>query len=202
MSNVGTVELFPGQPLLPGIMDKSALGSELLENEDYQRANYSGKIVEKNQERVQGILSARAFGFPIRQICEAFSVSAHTIAEVERRHSVKLATLKDRLARKFGVFIELGIDRAISEVDNMDRDKLLVSLGIASDKLQVLTGEATVIIGSADGAKKFSIDNLRARLGGRGIIDVTPTGSVVEGNTQTREAIAAEGDNESPEIPQ
>jgi hypothetical protein len=137
---------------------------------------------------VNAILGARAMGFPIRQICAAYSVSAHTIAEIERRHAVKLATLKDRLARKFGVFIELGIDRAIAEVDRMDRDKLMISLGIAADKLQVLTGEASVIVGTptAEGSR-FSVDGLRARLQARPLIDVTPTGSEQKEKEQTRE---------------
>ncbi len=188
MSDDDLIE-FPGQPLLPGIEDASSLGSELLESEESQRARYSGKIVEKNVERVQAILAARAMGFPIRQICAGYGVGAHTIAEIERRHSVKLATLKDRLARKFGVFVELGIDRAITEVGRMDIDKLMVSLGIAADKLQVLTGEASIIFGttSTEGGR-YSLDGLRARLQSRPLIDVTPTGSVQEKQEATREA--------------
>lgn len=186
MGETDLIEL-PGQPLLPGIDDQSALGSELLEAEESQRARYSGKIVEKNVERVRGILSARAMGFPIRQVCEGFGVSAHTVAEIERRHAVKLATLKDRLARKFGVFVELGIDRAITEVGRMDIDKLMVSLGIAADKLQVLTGEASVIVGTqALEGSRFSVDGLKARLQSRPIIDVTATGSEQQEPAQTR----------------
>jgi hypothetical protein len=165
------------QPLLPGI-DDTSLGSELLESDESQRARYTGKIVDRNMERVHSILAARAMGFPIRQVCEGFHVSPHTIAELERRHGAKLATLKDRLARKFGVFVELGLDRAIAEVREMDIDKLMISLGIAADKLQVLTGEPSVIVGT-DGPRRFTIDGLNERLGRREIIDVTPepTGS-------------------------
>ena len=102
-----------------------------------QRARYTGKIVEKNRTRVAQILSARAMGFPIRQVCEGLHVSPHTVAEIERRHSVKLATLKERLARKFGVFVELGIDRAIAEVGKMDIDKLFIS-DVQIDKAGVM----------------------------------------------------------------
>ncbi len=185
------LESIPGA-LLPGFDEAAALGSELLESVDSKRARgYSGKIIEKDEQKVHCILAARSMGYPIRQVCSAFAVSAHTVAEIERRHAVKLATLKDRLARKFGVFVELGIDRAIEEVDSMDIDKLLVSLGIAADKLQVLTGEASVIIGttSSEGSR-FSVDGLRARLEARPLIDVTPTGSDTGKDTPTRDQAA------------
>lgn len=186
-------DLDTAAPLLPGLVDDSStLGSELLEPIEAQAARFSGKIVDKNRERVDGILGARAMGFPLRQICAAFHVSPHTVAEIERRHSVKLATLKDRLARKFGVFVELGLDRAIRQVDSMDIDKLMVSLGIAADKMQVLTGEPSAIIGTPEQARRYSIDHLRERLG-RPVIDVTPsaTGSEAAEEDQTRARDAA-----------
>lgn len=163
------------QPLLPGILEGESLGAELLEPVEAQKARYSGKIVEKNQERIAMILAARSMGIPIRTICRSYAVSAHTLAEIERRHASKLATLKDRCARKFGAFVELGLDRALREVDQMDRDKLMIAIGIAAEKLQLLSGEPTVIIGDAD-ARRFSVDTLRARLA-RDVIDVTGSGA-------------------------
>lgn len=185
-------------PLLPGLEnDSSCDGSELLEPVESQAARFSGKIVEKNRERVDGILGARAMGYPLRQICAAFHCSPHTVAEIERRHAVKLASLKDRLARKFGVFVELGLDRAIREVDRMDRDKLMVSLGIAADKMQVLTGEPSAIVATPEQARRFSIESLRERLGRGPVIDVTPagtgSGAAESAQTRAREAGAAGG---------
>jgi hypothetical protein len=181
------------QPLLPSLEDDSTLGAELLEEHGEQVARYSGKIVERNGARVQGILAARAAGYPIRQICAAYQVSSHTIAEIERRHSAKLATLKERLARKFGVFTELGIDRAITEIGRMDIDKLMVSLGIATDKMQVLSGEASIIVGSTvPESGRFTLDRLRERL--RPVIDVTPPtglGGGEKGETRAGSDLAA-----------
>lgn len=173
--------------LLPGMENDPTLGAELLGTPVPQ---YTGKIVEKNADRVQQILQARAMGFGIRQITSAFRVSAHTVAELERRHALKLATLKERLARKFGVFVELGIDRAITEVDRMDIDRLLVSLGIAADKLQVLTGEPSIIVGQPEDRSRFSVDTLRARLAARAPIDVTATGLPPQEAGQTRDGPA------------
>lgn len=71
----------------------------------------------------------------------------------------------------------------------MDIDKLLVSLGIATDKLLVMSGEPSSIIAHQDGPKQFTIEALRARLERREI-NVTGTG-LGEGNSgATREGAA------------
>lgn len=157
------------QPLLPGMQD---LGSELLRI-DAPAGSYSGKIIDRDAARVQGILAARSMGLSVRQVCAAYRVGHHTLAELERRHSGKMATLKSRLASRLGVFAELGIDRMLTDVERMDLDRLPVAVAIAIDKLQVLTGEPSVIVGhEGSGARQWSVDALRDRLAG--VIDVTP----------------------------
>ena len=183
-----SLDEFFTQASLPGFIEnESNYGAELLETEDSQRARYSGKIVDKNMERVHSILAARAMGFPVRVICEGFAVSTHTLAELEFRHKSKLATLKDRLARKVGVFVELGMDRLLDpkEIKRMDIDKLMISVGIAIDKLQVLTGEPSVIVGTSD-APRYTIEALRERLARREPINVTATGLGDGEKEQTR----------------
>lgn len=178
----------PDSPrLLPGM--EEALGSELLLDEDEQRARFTGKIVERNRERVDGILQCTAANMPARAICRAFHLSPHSLVTLRDRHGVKLAALKQGIARRMAMFAELGIDRLISEVDSMDVDRLAIAVGIITDKLQVLTGEATVIVGAVgDGPKHFSIDDLRSRLAAAK--NVTPTGSDAQEIEQTREAPA------------
>ena len=176
---------FFSNPLLPGINDDINLGSELLREED-PAAGFTGKIVEKNQERVQAILAARAMGYPLRVICAGFHVSPHTVAELERRHATKLATLKERIVRKAGAFVELGLDRLLdpAEIRRMDIDKLMVSVGIAIDKMQVLSGEPSIIVGR-EAPKEFTLDYLKQRLARR---EVNVTGSVQPEVLQTGEA--------------
>jgi hypothetical protein len=156
-------------PLLPG-MDIEA-GAELLQPVEVQRSAHSGKIVEANQARVQAILAARAMGLSIRQVCSAYQVGTHTLVELERRHGAKLATLKERVARRLGAFVELGLDRMLESVGSMDPDKLPLAVAIAIDKMQVLTGEPSIIVGDT-GPRRLSVDTLRDRL--EGAIDVTP----------------------------
>jgi hypothetical protein len=174
---------FPSQPMFPEI--EEALGSELLDTGGDHTPRHTAKIVEKNHARVQSILAARSMGLGMRQVCKLYEVSPHTVAALEQKHRAKLATMKEIMARKFAAFAELGIDRAINEVDKMDIDKLMVSLGIAVDKMQVLTGEASVIVGTPDTGKRFSIESLNERLGRT---EINVTGSVVAESSPTREA--------------
>jgi hypothetical protein len=187
---------FFSNPLLPGIADDINLGAELLRAEDAANG-YTGKIVEKNAARVQTILAVRAMGHPLRVICEAFNVSPHTVAELERRHATKLATLKERIVRKAGAFVELGLDRLLDpkEIKQMDIDKLMISVGIAIDKMQVLSGEPSVIVGTNE-VPRYTIEALRERLARREPINVTGTGSVQEEKEQTRAREALPGSDE------
>jgi hypothetical protein len=184
-------------PLLPGL----EVGVELLESRrSFSGPSTRGKIVEANQARVQAILTARAIGASVRQVCAAYQCGAHTLAEIERRHGSKLATLKDRIARRLGVFVELGLDRMLTGVDSMDLDKLPVAVAIAIDKLQILTGEPSVIVGNNDGPRRFSVQALHDRLDDA--IDVTPTATGLDGQTGGQRATpypVAIGDQDADE---
>jgi hypothetical protein len=164
------------QPLLPGIDDDAQLGAELLLSKEDQRARFSGKIVDKNQERVDGILNLLAAGAAVRLVCRAFHVSPHTLATLRERHGVKLATIKQGIARKSAMFVELGVDRLLSEVDRMDVDKLAFNVKVILDSMQLMSGEATVIVGS-DGPRRFDVASLQAKLAAKPVINVTPMSS-------------------------
>jgi hypothetical protein len=93
-------------------------------------------------------------------------------------------------------FVQLGIENLLDELakGNIEPDRLGIIVGILTDKMQVLTGEPTVIHGSAEGAKQFSVETLRARLGARREINVTATGSVGGENGQRREGSVGAAD--------
>lgn len=185
------------QPMLPGL----DVGRELLRVEvGSVGPQHTGKIVDKDAARVHGILTARAMGLSVRQVCAAYRCGPHTLATLEAKHGSKLATLKSRVASRLAVFAELGIDRMLEKYEEMDIDKLPIAVAVAIDKLQVLTGEPSVIVGHEHGGpREFSVDSLRDRLAGA--IDVTPApgmGLAGTNNDQTRAALeersAAGGD--------
>lgn len=172
-------------PLLPGL-DIEA-GAELLGAPSGGHPAHTGKIVEANQARVQAILAARAMGLSIRQVGAAYQVGTHTLAELERRHGAKLATLKDRVARRLGAFVERGLDRMLETVDAMDPDKLPLAVAIAIDKMQVLTGEPSIIVG--EGPRALTVTDLQSRLAAA--IDVTPATGLSGGAEKEKGAGAA-----------
>lgn len=179
----------PGQtlPLLP--LSEEDADEMLLLSPDKLRDRYPLSRIERNEERLAGIVQLLAAGAPVRLICRSYHVSPHTLSSIREKQGGRIATVKQSLARRMAMFAELGIDRLLEEVDRMDRDKLAVAVGIIVDKLQVLTGEASVIVGApADQGPRYKVDDLRARLERK----VGPgTGSGSGEDAQTREGAAA-----------
>lgn len=168
---------------LPGIEP----GAELLTiDERAASGRYTGELIEKDRAKIDAILQLLAVGVGIRRIAASQHVSTRTVSLLRDRYSEKIATHKKGLARRFGLFAELGIDRAIEEVDEMDRDKLMISVGIATEKMQLLDGEATAIIGSTANAP--SHEELRKQFDAI-LVEAQEMGCEAEGEEQTREAL-------------
>lgn len=167
-------------------------GAELLETRDARLAKYPLTTVERDQERLDSILAMIAADAPVRLVCRSQRVGWYTLQRIREAHGVKITTLKQSIAKRMALFVQLGIEHLLDELakGNIEADRLGIIVGIIMDKMQVLTGEPTVIHGNADAAKQFSVETLRARLSARKVIDVTPTGSAGGNPQQTREPSA------------
>lgn len=155
----------PGQtlPLLP--LSEEDADEMLLTAPEKLKGKYTLERVQRNEERLAAIIQLLAAGAPVRMICRTFHCSPHTLAEIRAQQGQRIATVKQGIARKLSTFVELAAERLVDEYESIDLDKLAIALGIAADKLQVLTGEASVIVGSpADQGPRYKIDDLRARL--------------------------------------
>ena len=161
-------------------MPEAQEGAELLMSAAEQREKYPLTTIAKDQERLQSIIAMVAANAPARYICRTHRVGWYTLQRIRESHGVKITALKNSIAKRMALFVELGIEQLLDDVaaGNIEPDKLGILVGIITDKMQVLTGEPTVIHASTEGAKQFSVETLRARLGARKIIDVTPTGPV------------------------
>lgn len=157
-----------GQMLLLPLPEPTE-GMELLESAERQRELYPLTTVEKNQERLQSIIASIAADAPVRYVCRTHKVGWHTLQRIRDSHGPKIATLKQGIARRMSFFVQLGIEQLIEDLaaGTIAPDKLGIIVGIITDKMQVLTGEPTTIVGTGDGPKTFSIDTLNARLGRR-----------------------------------
>lgn len=169
-------DALPNGQILLLDMPESHEGKELLETRAEQLEKYPLTTVERDQERLQSIIAMVAADAPVRFICRTHRVGWYTLQRIREAHGAKITTLKQSIAKRMALFVQLGIEQLIDDVaaGNIEPDKLGIIVGIITDKMQVLTGEPTVIHGNSEGVKQFTVETLRSKL--RKIIDVTPTG--------------------------
>lgn len=166
MGDLGDTTLPNGQLLL---LDVPAAheGRELLMSADErERERYPLTTLSKDQERLQSIIHMLAADVPLRFICRSQRVGWHTLESIRAKQGTKIAAVKKVIAQRMSTFVQIGIEQLLDDVTagNLDSDKLGVTLGIIVDKLQVLTGEATSIVGSASSAPRLTRDDLVQRL--------------------------------------
>lgn len=185
-------ESLPNGQLLLLDMPEAHEGGELLESKEVRLAKYPLTTIERDQERLQSILAMIAADAPGRYICRSHRVGWYTLQRIREEHGVKITTLKQSIARRMALFVQLGIEQLLDDLaaGNIEPDKLGILVGIITDKMQVLTGEPTVIHGNSEGSKQFSVETFRERLARKQVIDVTPaaTGPAGGNPLQTREA--------------
>lgn len=170
-------ELPNGQMLLMSLPEPTE-GAELLVPAATQRELYPLTTVDRNQERLQSIIASLAADAPIRFVCRTHKVGWHTLQRIREEYGPKIATVKQGIAKRMALFVQLGVEQLLDDLaaGAIAPDKLGIIVGIIADKMQVLTGEPSVIVGSSEGAKQFSIETLNARLRARPVIDVSGTG--------------------------
>jgi hypothetical protein len=184
-----TLSLFP-----PGELPE---GAELLVPLEDQKARYPLTTVEKNQERLHAIVLLLGRNAPKKFICETFKVGWYTLAEIAKQHGDKITLVKKRSAQNLGMFIELGTEQMLEDLQagRLDPDKLPINIAVAVDKLQLLTGDATMIVGSpADQGQRLNVESLKEKLAGMKRApaavqeaELVPTHSTEQGNQPTRE---------------
>jgi hypothetical protein len=177
MSDLATQqELFP----------KGALpeGAELLMSDEQQRDLYPLTTVERNRERLQSVIFLLGRNAPKQFICESLGIGWHTLQSIAQKHGEKIADIKKRTAAKAALFVELGIDQLIEDLQEkkLRGDKLAFAWKQVAEVMQLLTGEATSIVGTTDSGPRLTADTLRERLANMKRADVIdlPTGSAVE----------------------
>ena len=161
-------------------------GAELLLPPDERARRYPLTTIDRDQVRLHGIIDELSRGRPKSWIARTYQVGHDTLMRIEVAHGPKIGELKNRLAGKMLYVVDLIVDQvaAAAAEGKLDPDKSMITGGIMVDKILLLRGEPSVIVGSLRDYSRFTVESLRARLGP--IIDVTPTGFVAGDETQTR----------------
>lgn len=167
-------ELFPAGALPEG--------SELLLSADQQRDLYPLSTVERNQERLQSILFLLGKNAPKQFICDSQKVGWYTLQSIAEKHGEKIADIKRKSAAKAALFVELGIDQLLGDLQakRFTPDKLAFAWKMVVDTMQLLTGDATAIIGTTDSKPRLTASDLKERLESMkraDVIDLPVTGS-------------------------
>lgn len=128
------------------------LGSELLLIEqNVKMGRYTGERIARDRARYAAIIRGLAEGFGVRQLARAFGVAPRTIDAIRRREGLAISTEKKEVSDLMGLFVRLGTERLVDEVNDIPIGQLSVSVGIVSDKKALLDGDPTVRIADARG---------------------------------------------------
>jgi hypothetical protein len=132
---------------------------------------HTGKIACRDEDKVRRVVEMVLMGASIRQIKRACGVGQETIAVI-REYAVasgKLGAVKERLLRLQSRLAEVSTEKALEliEEDRMPPNMIPMVMGVSTDKMLLLMGEATVIHEHKEGPSEEGIrayvERLRAQ---------------------------------------
>jgi hypothetical protein len=109
--------------------------------------NYTGdRLFKEEPQRYRLISAMHIEGVGVRRIMRACKCDVRTIRSVERRDAQTVTTQKTKLIGTLGRVATMTAERLEEEISKMNHQQLAISMGIATDKLQALTGDANLRI--------------------------------------------------------
>jgi len=95
------------------------------------------------EDRAKAIAAAHMAGMSIREICQQFNCSHHTIAALIRNRPELLAAAREITANNWRTLAALGSASLIDRMPEMKDHALTVMTAIATEKAELLSGGAT-----------------------------------------------------------
>ena len=147
------------KPKRPMAQDSKPQQLALLESDDelilaqaHRRAgNFDLSRLKHTEERIKEMLQARTEGLGVRACARIYKMSEHTVLAIEEKYSSEVATIKKDLARDCRTGARMAVSRMIEEMADMPKTSLPIIAGVMIDKMQVLEGEPSAIIGNHAG---------------------------------------------------
>ena len=117
------------------------------------RGEYTGeRLFSQRPDIYRAVVELLGQGVGVRQIARTLRVSHNTIAAVRRREGDTVDTLKEQTVQALARFVGAASERLLEEVHMIKLEALPVALGIATEKLLLLTGQATQRVAHVDEA--------------------------------------------------
>ena len=123
--------------------------AELLPQRDSakRKGNYTGERLKvlrpETYRRVVQLLAEPREHVSIREICRQCHVTDDTVKAIERREAVSIAARKEALMVQAARIAKLAYDRVEDQIDSAPLPQAVVTAGVFTDKLQLLSGDAT-----------------------------------------------------------
>jgi hypothetical protein len=117
------------------------------------RGEFTGeRLFSQRPDIYRAVVELLGQGVGVRQIARTLRVSHNTIAAVRHREGATVDTLKEATIQTLARFVGAASERLLEEVQTIKLESLPVALGIAAEKLLLLSGQATQRIAHVDEA--------------------------------------------------
>jgi hypothetical protein len=140
----------------PALFDASAIPLDLELGQAAARLCHSGRITERNEARAMAIAACKLAGLSDRETAARVGCSRNTVPAVMEQLetsgripglSARLAVHLGRVAESAALELQRIIDSGEWDMESSSAVRALgVAMGIATEKLQLVTGQATAIV--------------------------------------------------------
>jgi predicted Zn-ribbon and HTH transcriptional regulator len=121
--------------------------SPLQHDQRKPKGHYTGERLLRERplvyNRVVRLLAEPREHVSIREICRQCRVTDDTVKAVEKREAISIAARKEALMVQAARIAKLAYDRVEDQIDSAPLPQAVVTAGVFTDKLQLLSGDAT-----------------------------------------------------------
>src|SRR5215467_5749604 len=114
------------------------------------KAKYTGERLLRERpliyNRVVRLLAEPRAHVSIREICRQCHVTDDTVKAVEKREAISIAARKEALMVQAARIAKRAYDRVEDQIDSAPLPQAVVTAGVFTEKLQLLSGDATARI--------------------------------------------------------
>ena len=151
------------------------------------------RLFSQRRDIYEAVVQLLGQGVGIRQIARTLKVSTNTVSAVRSREGDSIETVKERTVNALTRFVGAAAERLLEEVDTIKLETLAVSLGIATEKVLLLTGQATQRVAHVDETPKVPqfTDWLKEKMADAIEIEINAPLMDYEGGARGQRAVSA-----------